>query len=62
MAGKLEGKLSARNVSITSTGNLNGRLSYGNLEVESGASIALKLRKTKQLSENLNVNSSNEED
>ena len=62
LAGKLEGKLSARNVSITSTGNLNGRLSYGNLEVESGASIALKLRKTKQLSENLNVNSSNEED
>ena len=49
LAGKLEGKLSARTVNILSTGDLNGRLSYGKLEIESGANIALKLRKTKQL-------------
>ena len=51
LAGKLEGKLSARTVNILSTGDLNGRLSYGKLEIESGANIALKLRKTKQLSD-----------
>ena len=51
LAGKLEGKLSARTVNIASTGDLNGRLSYGKLEIETGASIALKLRKTKQLSD-----------
>ena len=51
LAGKLEGKLSARTVNIASTGDLNGRLSYGKLEVETGANIALKLRKTKQLSD-----------
>ena len=51
LAGKLEGKLSARTVNIASTGDLNGRLSYGKLEIETGANIALKLRKTKQLSE-----------
>ena len=63
LAGKLEGKLTARQVSISSTGNLNGRLSYGKLEVESGANIALKLRKTKQLSENLSIeNTSSEEE
>jgi cytoskeletal protein CcmA (bactofilin family) len=52
--------LSARIVNILSTGDLNGRLSYGKLEIESGANIALKLRKTKQLSdtpvENLDIN------
>ena len=51
LAGKLEGKLSARTVNILSTGDLNGRLSYGKLEIETGANIALKLRKTKQLSD-----------
>jgi len=51
LAGKLEGKLSARTVNIASTGDLNGRLSYGKLEIETGANIALKLRKTKQLSD-----------
>ena len=51
LAGKLEGKLSARTVNILSTGDLNGRLSYGKLEIESGANIALKLRKTKHLSD-----------
>ena len=62
LAGKLEGKLSARTVSIASTGDLNGRLSYGKLEIETGANIALKLRKTKQLSDTSVENSvSNEE-
>ena len=51
LAGKLEGKLSARTVNIASTGDLNGRLSYGKLEIETGANIALKLRKTTQLSD-----------
>ena len=51
LAGKLEGKLSARTVNIASTGDLNGRLSYGKLEIETGANIALRLRKTKQLSD-----------
>ena len=57
LAGKLEGKLSARTVNIASTGDLNGRLSYGKLEIETGANIALKLRKTKQLS-NISVENS----
>ena len=62
LAGKLEGKLSARTVNIASTGDLNGRLSYGKLEIETGANIALKLRKTKQLSDTYVENSvSNEE-
>ena len=62
LAGKLEGKLSARTVNIASTGDLNGRLSYGKLEIETGANIALKLRKTKQLSDTSVENSvSNEE-
>ena len=62
LAGKLEGKLSARTVNIASTGDLNGRLSYGKLEIETGANIALKLRKTKQLSDVSVENSdSNEE-
>ena len=61
LAGKLEGKLTARTVNIASTGNLNGRLSYGKLEIENGANIALKLRKTKQLSETTTNNSSDEE-
>ena len=56
LAGKLEGKLSARTVNILSTGDLNGRLSYGKLEIETGAIIALKLRKTKQLSNLPNEN------
>ena len=56
LAGKLEGKLSARTVNILSTGDLNGRLSYGKLEIETGANIALKLRKTKQLSDLPNEN------
>ena len=56
LAGKFEGKLSARTVNILSTGDLNGRLSYGKLEIETGANIALKLRKTKQLSDLPNEN------
>ena len=62
LAGKLEGKLSARTVNIASTGDLNGRLSYGKLEVETGANIALKLRKTKQLSDASDENSDGNEE
>ena len=62
LAGKLEGKLSARTVNITSTGDLNGRLSYGKLEIETGATIALKLRKTKQLSDISDENSDGNEE
>ena len=62
LAGKLEGKLSARVVNILSTGDLNGRLSYGKLEIESGANIALKLRKTKQLSDTPVENLDNNEE
>ena len=62
LAGKLEGKLSARIVNIASTGDLNGRLSYGKLEIETGANIALKLRKTKQLSNESAENSDGNEE
>ena len=62
LAGKLEGKLSARTVNIASTGDLNGRLSYGKLEIETGANIALKLRKTKQLSDASDENSDGNEE
>ena len=62
LAGKLEGKLSARTVNIASTGDLNGRLSYGKLEIETGANIALKLRKTKQLSDASVENSGGDEE
>jgi len=62
LAGKLEGKLSARTVNIASTGDLNGRLSYGKLEIETGANIALKLRKTKQLSNESAENSDGNEE
>ena len=62
LAGKLEGKLSARTVNIASTGDLNGRLSYGKLEIETGANIALKLRKTKQLSDASVENSGDDEE
>ena len=62
LAGKLEGKLSARTVNIASTGDLNGRLSYGKLEIETGANIELKLRKTKQLSDTSVENSEGNEE
>ena len=62
LAGKLEGKLSARTVNIASTGDLNGRLSYGKLEIETGANIALKLRKTKQLTDASVENSGGDEE
>ena len=51
LAGKLEGKLSARIVNILSTGDLKGRLSYGKLESETSANIEHQLRKTKQHSD-----------
>ena len=57
VSGNIEGKLSARSINITSTGNLNGRLSYGKIAIENGALVEIKLRKTKQLS---NENETNE--
>ena len=50
VSGNIEGKLSAKSINVSSTGNLNGRISYGKLEIENGANVEIKLRKTKQLS------------
>ena len=50
VSGNIEGKLSAKSINVSSTGNLNGRISYGKLQIEDGANIEIKLRKTKQLS------------
>ena len=50
VSGNIEGKLSAKSINVSSTGNLNGRISYGKLQIENGANIEIKLRKTKQLS------------
>ena len=50
VSGNIEGKVSAKSINVSSSGNLNGRLSYGRLEIENGAQVEIKLRKTKQLS------------
>ena len=56
VAGKVEGKLAARSINVSSGGNLNGRISYGKLEIENGATVEIKLRKTKQLSNEIETN------
>ncbi len=56
IAGNVEGKLAAKSINVSSSGNLNGRLSYGKLEIENGANVEIKLRKTKQLSNEIETN------